>query len=106
MFYERFIALCKENGEKPTPLVLSMGLSSSNVSQWKKGSTPRPEVLQALAEHFNVSVSYLLGAEKKPTTYSDELNEIIKLFESATPELQAAALAVLRSAEKEGGNIK
>lgn len=60
MFYDRFIELCNEKGIRPTPLVVGMGLSSSNVSQWKKGSTPRPEVLQRLAEYFGVSVSYLM----------------------------------------------
>lgn len=106
MFYERFIELCKKSGVKPTPLVLSMGLSSSNVSQWKKGSTPRPEVLQELANYFGVSVSYLLGAEEKPTVDNGEHEELIKLFESAPEELKMAALAVLRSAEKKGGDSK
>lgn len=63
MFYDRFIELCDKKGIKPTPLVTGMGLSSSNVSQWKKGSTPRPEVIQRLAEYFGVSVSYLMFGE-------------------------------------------
>lgn len=63
MFYDRFIFLCKKRNIKPTPLVLEMGLSSSNVSQWKKGSTPRPEVLQRIADYFQVSVEYLLSGD-------------------------------------------
>lgn len=54
MFYDRFISLCNQKGIKPTPLVVSMGLSSSNVSQWKKGSTPRPEVIEKIADFGSI----------------------------------------------------
>ena len=30
-------------------------------SKWKKGTQPKPEILSALADHFNVSVDYLVG---------------------------------------------
>ncbi len=81
MFYDRFIELCKEKGVKPTPLVVSMGLSSSNVSVWKKGGTPRPAVLKKLAEYFGVSIADLMDLDttvqgqetkKSPDTKSGE----------------------------------
>lgn len=105
-FYERFAELCKEKNVKPTPLVLSMGLSSSNVSQWKKGSTPRAQVLAQLANYFDVSTNYLLGETdlRKPAPDSDSLDsdtrELVSLFEGASPDTQAAILAVLRDAER------
>lgn len=80
MFYDRFIELCNQKNIKPTPLVVGMGLSSSNVSQWKKGSTPRPEVLAKLADYFGVSVEYLLTGEQKekPAHNVDELSDLKK----------------------------
>ena len=75
MFYDRFIQLCSEKGVKPTPLVVSMGLSSSNVSQWKKGSTPRPAILKKLADYFGVSPEYLMfgdDAQKNPAALPDD----------------------------------
>lgn len=65
MFYDRFIDLCNKKGVKPTPLVVELGLSSSNASQWKKGSTPRPDILQKIADYFDVTVGYLVGSEEK-----------------------------------------
>lgn len=112
-FYERFIELCREKNIKPTPLVLSMGLSSSNVSQWKKGSLPRAQVLTQLANYFNVSTNYLLGetnlrnsALKNDNEIDPESEELMRLFEKAGPETRAAALAVLRDADrrKNGGD--
>lgn len=69
MFYDRFIQLCKERNVKPTPLIVELGLSSSNAAQWKKGSTPRPHVLQKIANYFDVPVSYFYETpeiEKSP----------------------------------------
>lgn len=67
MFYDRYIALCVTSGEKPYSVAKNLGLSNSNVAQWKKGSTPRKEVLQRIAEYFNVSVAYLMGLEELPS---------------------------------------
>lgn len=89
VFYDKFIELCRSKGVKPTPLVLKMGLSSSNVSQWKKGSTPRPEVLQKFAEYFNVSVEYLLTGEaqkEKPPGEGELDNMLIDRLVQLTPE--------------------
>lgn len=63
MFYDRYIELCEKNNKKPYAVAKELGLSNSNVAQWKKGSTPRKEVVQRIAEYFNVSVAYLLTGE-------------------------------------------
>ena len=103
MFYDRFIALCNQKGVKPTPLVLSMGLSSSNVSQWKKGSTPRPAVLEKLAAYFDVSVGYLMTGEKEDPAPAESQSgitgkewELIRFFRELPDDLQEDVLAQLR----------
>jgi len=58
VFYDRFIKLCKNRNVKPTPLIVKLGLSSSNAAQWKKGSTPRPQVIQLFADYFEISPMY------------------------------------------------
>lgn len=100
MFYDRFIELCKMKEIKPTPLVVGMGLSSSNVSQWKKGSTPRAEVVAKLADYFGVSVEYMMGGtdEIKPDTVSDDefrFKEYIEKLSALNPENRAIAFAQL-----------
>ena len=62
MFYERFASLCKDKGVSPTPVILSLGLSSGNLKAWKNGRVPKQEILKKIAEYFNVSVDYLVGA--------------------------------------------
>lgn len=73
MFYDNYIRLCAEHGEKPTPVAQALGCTSSNVAQWKKGSTPRKPVLEKIAEHFGVPVQDLLfGDDPTPPTLNEQ----------------------------------
>lgn len=77
MFYDQFETLCKQTGERPYTLARKLGVASSSIiSQWRKGSVPRQPMLEKIAEHFNVSIDYLLtGKEKQPAASG-------KLFEN------------------------
>lgn len=74
MFYAIYEQLCTEHGEKPYQLPLKLGAKSNSVvAQWQKGSVPRGAMLQKIADHFGVSVAYLLGEteQKNPSTTSE-----------------------------------
>ena len=90
MFYDNFKMLCERNGEKPTPVAQKLGCSSSNVVLWKNVSTPRPAVLQRIADYFGVDSQYLLfGDEKSPLVHTDERaldDELVSKLTSLTPE--------------------
>lgn len=74
----------------------------------RKGSWPSTEKILKMADYLDVSLDYLLGRTinaKIPTLgiedgLSEEQQELVSLYESAPPALQAAALAVLRSADE------
>lgn len=66
MFYENFKRLCSERGTTPTAVAKAMGISTSMTANWKKGGVPRADTLQKVADHFGVSVSYLLGVVDNP----------------------------------------
>ncbi|MBE6733380.1 MAG: hypothetical protein E7561_05220 [Ruminococcaceae bacterium] len=74
MFYETFKDLCKVKNIKPTHVVQELGLSSANMSNWKSGRNPKTDILNRIADYFDVSVDYLLGNEPKenPAANSDE----------------------------------
>lgn len=73
MFYDLYVSLCKREQKKPYAVAKEIGLTNSNVAQWKKGSTPRPEVIKRIADYFDVSVEFLLGQKEKPSADSREL---------------------------------
>lgn len=97
MFWNQFESLCRERGEKPTPVVKKLGLPAGSVTSWKNGRVPRHETLLKIADYFGVSVDYLLGnpaldlhafipdsEEKEPTVTVDP--ELLSLIDDMTEE--------------------
>lgn len=63
MFYDRFMELCKQKGEKPSRAAIDAGISKSLVTKWKNNASeiPSMDVLDKLAKYFNIPVSDLLN---------------------------------------------
>lgn len=86
----------------------SIGLKSGNlIADWLAGkSQSYTNYLYEISDKYNVSVEWLkgeTGEKEKPAKHgelTDKQVHLLKLFENASPELRAAALAVLESAEK------
>ena len=75
MFYERLKELCKKRGTSVTALSKELGLSSGNVTNWKNGRNPKTDIALKIANHFGVSVEYLMGEtdiKENPTAKGDE----------------------------------
>lgn len=69
-FYERISELCKEKGVSMAAVAREVGLSNSATTYWKRGSIPKGDTLQKLADYFGVSVDYLLsGGEQVSQTH-------------------------------------
>lgn len=69
-FFEQYTKLCKEQGKSANGVAKEIGLPSSSVTYWKRGSLPRSETLERIAAYFDVSVDYLQGytdVKEKPT---------------------------------------
>lgn len=109
MFYDNYVAICKQHGKKPSPVAVELGLNSSNVAQWKRGSTPRPQVLQKIADYFDVSVGYLLGYEqsedgKKPTPVPESGPLYPPEYDLLSPEDKELVDNMIRSLAKKKSN--
>lgn len=83
MFYDNFLALCKQKGEKPTPLLKKLDLSPGNLSKWQNGASVNSDILQKLSVHFGVSIDKLVNGtddilatddEKELLSYYNELD--------------------------------
>lgn len=92
MFYEKYMKLCQAAGKRPYAVSKELGLSSSNVAQWQKGSTPRPQVLQRIADYFGVPVSYFYesdieGVENAPALTEKDERDIARDLERIMSQL-------------------
>lgn len=61
---ERVLELLKEQGKKQSDLCKYAGIAHSTFTNWKtRGTDPKPEHLQKIAEFLGVTVHYLLNGE-------------------------------------------
>jgi transcriptional regulator with XRE-family HTH domain len=75
MDFNRFKTRCKEKGYSPTSLAEKMGISRSNVTNWKSGGNPSIETLIQISELLEC-IDYLLGLD--PIPVKDKEDEIKK----------------------------
>lgn len=61
IFYSRYIALLEKNNTSHYFLYKNKGLNNSSITKWRNGSIPKVESLKIIAEHFQVSIDYLIG---------------------------------------------
>ena len=103
MFYERLNQLCKLHGTSVTEVATThLGVASSAATNWKHGASPRCDVVMRAAEHFGVTVDYLLGLSDTPTAApaspaEAEVVQALNLLGGASESARKAALAAMRA---------
>ena len=98
VFLNNFLSLCERNGEAPTKVLVTLGMSKGNFAKFKSGHVPKIPQLQLIADYFGVSIDYLLGTEKAATLSDDgwsaRKKELYAAIDSMTEEQVAALLAL------------
>ena len=101
MFYERLNHLCRLHGTNITEVAtVHLGVANSAPTSWKKGASPRAEVVIRAAQHFGVTADYLLGLTEIPAPLavqeaSDEVQSAaVKLSAASAPARKAAIAAM------------
>lgn len=90
MFYEQFIECCREKGVSRTKACTDCGVSRTAWHKWENGAIPNGSTLNKFAEYFNVSVSFLLGAESEnPATVRDEVKKAVSNYDLLNDENKA-----------------
>lgn len=84
-FYDMFERLCAQKGVTPTQAGRENGIAQGVVSMWKKrGSTPKAQTIQKLADYFGVSTDDLID---------DETTVVIDVGENFNASLKGRARA-------------
>ena len=60
LFYETLKNVCAERNTSPSAVCLALGMSKSNVTEWKNGRSPKLDTVVQIAEHLGVSPTELI----------------------------------------------
>ena len=55
MFYETLKEVCVKKKTSPSAVCDALGMSRSNITEWKKGRSPKLGTVIMIAEHLGVS---------------------------------------------------
>ena len=72
-------------------------------TSWKNGALPRMSSRKKIADYFGITVEELMGTKKEPAGMGEldkQMQEIVELLNSATPEQRTAVETLLRSRAK------
>ena len=100
MFWENFVRECEKTEKYPSYVAEELGFNKSAVTSWKNGSLPRVASRKKIADYFGVTVDELMGTKKEPAGMGGldkQMQEIVELLNSATPEQRNAVETLLRS---------
>ena len=80
MFYDVFTALCDSKKVSKSKVLEEISVSTGNLPKWRKGGTPKAEILNKIADYFNITVDELLGNEKSLTDEDKEIKEYLEFL--------------------------
>ena len=66
-FFQRLDLLRRKRGETIVDIASLLGISGPAVHGWKSGKLPKPDKLRLLAEHYGVTIEWLLEGDAAPT---------------------------------------
>lgn len=102
-FRERFAELCSESEKTIVDLAKELHVSNQTISAWRIGTrSPKEPTIIAIANHFGVSVSWLMGFDvsrgrERDNIKSEEALTIARLVDHLSPQQRLQALNVLRA---------
>lgn len=105
MFYDNFVKLCADKGQKPTPTAKEIGFSSAALVKWKNGTIPRGKTLQKIADYFGVTINDLLsdpGETPPPSKLHREPGEKIAVLASVGAGIPLEAINTFDQDDDEG----
>lgn len=84
-FFDVLETLCTQNNTSVTAVLKELGYSTSKGTAWRNGSIPTGDILLNLAEHFNISVDYLLGRTDDINSYKSSIERNSTMIKNGRP---------------------
>lgn len=96
-FKDIFKGLRMDKGLTQDELAIELKTTKQAISHYERGTRyPKPDMLDAISDFFNVDMDYLTGRSSRTTRLiTDEELRLLNAYRSASDELKTAACAVL-----------
>jgi len=93
--------LLSDAGQSQRQLSEFLGISQQSITEWKAGrSVSYTKYIDKIAQYFGVSVDYLLGTEKSPSSLEDGLTEkqrkLVEMFKMLPEDKQKEVVEYTR----------
>lgn len=63
MFYDTLKEICDKKNTSPSAVALAIGMSKSNVTEWKNGRSPKLDTVIKIAKHLSIKPEKLIPKE-------------------------------------------
>lgn len=97
-FIETVSVLLNEKGISINKMLCDLNLGKGTFATWKKrGTIPKGDILQKIADYFDVSVDYLLGkAPEQSNDLSEDERELLGLLRQLSDDDLTTALKLVK----------
>lgn len=87
----RIADLRRQNGQSLQQVADAVGVSKAHIWELEKGRTDNPSMglVQRLADHFRVSISFLVGEDRESPDAADDLARLFRQAADLDPEERA-----------------
>ena len=72
MFYDTLKEICNKKKTSPSAVCVALGMSKSNVTEWKAGRSPKLDTVLAIADHLGVSPMKLIPRKQPECSAKDD----------------------------------
>lgn len=87
-FKDRLRQLREDRGITQKQCAEELSVSYDNYNKWENGSSPNFDTLVKIANFFNVTIDYLLGASDTKKPENDDINKRLGLSDKAIYALE------------------
>lgn len=64
LFYENLKEICDKKKTSPSAVCLALGMSKSNVTEWKRGRSPKLDTVLEIANYLSINPTKLIRVKK------------------------------------------
>ena len=101
-FKTRLKELREEKGMTQVELSEALGMSRGAIGNYESGTRePRLEDFETIADYFNIEMDYLYGRTSQRPEFSLEEQWIMRCYNFADPDTQAAIKTLLRKFDQD-----